>query len=282
MVGAARRRVRDEVAGNDRRTGIITGGSFVTVMAVWLLVAPPSHIVLTAVAACAIAYAVAASVEFEIGPGWALPTTPVAVVALFLLPPQLVPVVAVAGLALAALVARLRDPDRRERPIVLVGSSWHAIGPAAVFALAHISRPALADLPVYLLALGAQFGLDAASSWVRNCHGLGVPTPRLAAALRFTFLCDLLLAPIGLAAALALPGSTSALLFLAPPTLLLAMLQHDRRRQIDRAVVLGHAFTETTDLARRDVLTGLSNRLAVGGGNGSLRAGIDADRGGAR
>lgn len=80
--------------------------------------------------------------------------------------------------------------------------------------------------------------------------------------MRFTFLTDLLLAPIGIAAALAAPGSAVALLFLAGPILLLAMLQRDRERRIDRAVLLSEAFTESSDRARRDVLTGLSNRLA--------------------
>ncbi|MDQ1466886.1 MAG: hypothetical protein QOH10_1301 [Actinomycetota bacterium] len=262
LVGETRRRVRDEVTVDDRRSGLATGGSFITVMVAWLLLAPPPHVAAATILACICAYACAASVEFEIGPGSALPTTPVAVVTLFLLPPQLVPVVAVGGLALAAFVARLRDPSRRERAIVLAGSGWHAVGPAAVFAIAHISRPALHDWITYLVALEAQFLFDAASSWVRNCHGLGVPSRMLLRALAFTFLCDLLLAPVGLASALALPGSPRALLFLIPPTVLLAMLQHDRRRHIDHTVALSRAFTETEDLARRDALTGLLNRLA--------------------
>ena len=45
-------------------------------------------------------------------------------------------------------------------------------------------------------------------------------------------------------------------------TLLLAMLQSDRRRQVDHLVALGAAFKRTNALARRDALTGLLNRLA--------------------
>jgi diguanylate cyclase (GGDEF)-like protein len=40
------------------------------------------------------------------------------------------------------------------------------------------------------------------------------------------------------------------------------MLRRDRERHIDRAVVLSEAFTQSADRARRDVLTGLRNRLA--------------------
>ena len=258
----ARDRAHSDRAVPDRMSGFFTGGSFVLALLVWLIVAPPASVPFGLLAACIAAHAAAASVEFEIGPGTAVPTTPVLYVSLFLLPPQLVPIVPLVGLIGAALIARLRDPDRRERLSVLAGSSWHAMGPALVFALAGARGLGPEAVAVYALALCAQFGCDAAASWVRNCYGLGVPTRKLAGALRFTFLADLLLAPVGVGAALAAPGSAGALLFLVGPILLLAMLRRDRERQIDRAVVLSEAFTASADRARRDVLTGLRNRLA--------------------
>ncbi len=262
LVGATRSRARGELAPPDRWSGLLTGGSFAAALAAWLLLAPPTGAALLPFVACVVAHTIASSIEFEIGPGSALPTTPVLVVALFVLPPQLVPAMAAAGLIIAATIARLRDPSRRERLPVLVGSAWHAMGPAAVFAAAHVTRPDLAGLPVYLLALAAQLGCDAAASWVRNSWGLGVPTRQLAAALRFTFSADVLLAPVGLASALAWPGTAAALVFLGPPIALLAMLQRDRQRHISRTVVLGVAVNAAADQARLDVLTGLRNRLA--------------------
>ena len=258
----ARARAHSEGAVSDRMSGYLTGGSFVLTLAVWILAAPPAAIPIGLLAACIVTHTAAASIEFEIGPGTALPTTPVLFVSLFLLPAQLVPIVPLAGLILAAYLARLRDPDRRERLSVLAGSSWHAMGPAFVFALAGARGPGIEAVCICGVALAAQFGCDAAASWVRNCYGLGLPTGKLAAALRFTFLADLTLAPIGVAAAFAAPGSVAALLFLAGPIGLLAMLQRDRERHIDRAVVLSEAFTQSADRARRDVLTGLRNRLA--------------------
>jgi GGDEF domain-containing protein len=262
VVREARRRMRDKIRGNDRWSGLITGGSFLLTVVEWNVLAPPRSWPIGTFAACVAVYVVAACVEFEIGPGSALPTTPVQVVMLFLLPPQLVPVAVLCGLGGASVVGRLRDPDRRERPMVLAGSGWQVIGPAAVFAIAHVRRPAPADMGVYALALAAQFTLDAASSWVRNCYGLRVGTRELVDALKFAFGCDLLLAPVGFAAALALPRSPGGLLLLLPLTALLAMLQSDRRKQIDKTIALGAAFADTRDLARRDPLTGLANRLA--------------------
>ena len=261
VIAAARRRIRKGLVA-DRGTGLLTGGSFLVVVIAWLVLAPPRSVPIVMFIACVVAQVVAASVEFEIGPGCALPTTPVQVVMLFVLPLPLVPVAVVLGLAGAAQVARLGDPDRRERIIVIAASGWQVVGPAAIFAIACVKGPAVADWPVYGLALCAQFSLDGATSWVRICYGLDVPISNLAVALRFTFLCDLLLAPIGFAAALALPGSPGALLLLLPLMLLLAMLQSDRRRQLDQTIMLGVAFTDTSHLARRDVLTGVSNRLA--------------------
>src|SRR4051812_47485012 len=81
----ARRRMRATTSGNDRRSGLITGGSFLIVVAAWNLIAPPAVWSIGTFAACVAVYIVAASVEFEIGPGSALPTTPVQVLMLFLL-----------------------------------------------------------------------------------------------------------------------------------------------------------------------------------------------------
>jgi diguanylate cyclase (GGDEF)-like protein len=258
----ARGRAHSERSIPDRMSGYMTGGSFVLALLLWLVIAAPSSWPLGLLAACIAAHAVAASIEFEIGPGVALPTTPVLFASLFLLPPQLVPVVPLAGLIIASYVARVRDPARHERLPVIAGSAWHAMGPAVVFAYAGPTGLGPHTVAVCAAALAAQYFCDAVSSWVRNCYGMGLPTGKLAGALRFTFIVDLSLAPVGVAAAMAAPGSPVALLLLAGPFALLAVMERDREHQIDRAVILSDAFTASADRARRDVLTGLRNRLA--------------------
>jgi diguanylate cyclase (GGDEF)-like protein len=262
LIQEARRRGHGAPERRDRWSAVLTGGSFLVVTIGWLVASPPESIPWAMLGWCVAAYVVTASVEFEIGPGCALPTAPVQVVMLFTLPPQLVPVAVVAGLAGAAVIGRVLDPDRQEGALVIAASGWQAVGPAAVFAIAGVGAPTWAGVPVYTLAFGAQFALDAGVSWVRNCYGLGIPFGQVATALKFTFFCDLALAPIGLAAVLAAPDSPGALLMVLPPTLLLAMLQTDRRKHVDHVVALGAAYRHTSDLARRDPLTGLSNRLA--------------------
>jgi diguanylate cyclase (GGDEF)-like protein len=260
MVDAARGRLR-RAESLHRRSTLLLGSALLLLVAGWLAIAPRAVDPPTFVA-CVAAFILAGSIEFEIGPGCALPTAPVQVVALFLLPPPYVPLAVLLGLVGSSFVARVRDKDRKEHLLVLAGSAWHGVGSAAVFAVAHVSGPRLSDWPVYALALGSQFTLDGVASWIHTCCGLGVSVKKLAAALRFTFLCDLCLAPMGFTAILARPGSPAALGFLVPPTLLFAVLQADRRRHLDETIALGAAFTNTRDLARRDPLTGLANRLA--------------------
>jgi diguanylate cyclase (GGDEF)-like protein len=216
----------------------------------WLLVARPSGVRIWVVLACLAAHSVASSIEFEIGPGSVLPTTPVLVACLFLLPPQLIPVVAIAGSLTSSVVARLRDRSHRERFPVLIGTSVHALGPAIVFSIAGARVPRIGDLPVYALAAVAQFAFDTASSWFLNCYRLGVSRQQLASALGFTYLVDLLLFPVGYLVAFVAPGATAGLLLFVPVLVLLSVLQRDRTHQLDRAIAL----------ATHDPLTGLPNR----------------------
>jgi diguanylate cyclase (GGDEF)-like protein len=219
-------------------------------LAVWLGAAPPTSLNLGVLLACVAAHAIASSIDFEIGPGSALPTTPVLVVCLFLVPAPLVPVIAIAGTLCASFVARLRDHTRRDRFAVTIGSAVHAAGPAIVFAVAGVTTPRLADWPVYALAAVAQLAFDAATAWFLNCYRLGVPFRQLSSALGFAYLVDVLLFPVGYVIAFVAPGSVVGLVLLLPLLLLIAMLQRDRTQQLDRAVAL----------ATRDPLTGLANR----------------------
>lgn len=209
-------------------------------------------------------YAVAASVEFEVGPGFAVPTTPVLAAALLLLPPSTLPLLVLAGLAVAAGAKQLADPDRRDTVSALAVSSCHALGPAVVFALwaPHHPRLGPATVALYAAALAAQVAFDVASAWVHNCWDLGVPTARLVESFRFTVVVDVLLAPLGLVAVAAARARWWAPLLLLPTAVLLWLMQRDRRRYVDRSVALANAYRDTAAEARTDALTGLGNRMA--------------------
>ena len=216
----------------------------------WLFMTAPPTIPVGAFLTSVAAFTLASLVEFEIGPGSAVPTTPVMIVSLFLLPPALVPFAAVLGLFSSSLIQRLRDGARHVQPAVMLSSSFYTVGPSLVFAAAGITAPHLSAWPIFVLAFLAQITCDAFSAWLLNCYRLRLPLRALLAPLGFAYLVDLLLTPLGYGIAFAFPRSVAGLLLLAPLVLLLFILQRDRRRQLDHAILL----------ATHDPLTGLPNR----------------------
>ena len=208
-----------------------------------------------------VAYAAVSRVEFEIGTGAVVPTEIVLVPMLFVLPPAAVPLAVgaayLAGASADVVIGQLR-PQRL--PVVL-STCWHAIGPALVLAVAGSTQPSWQDLPIYALALAAQFAFDAASSVIRESVGFGVSPVKVLAFLQPVFLVDLLLAPVGLVAAFAIAPQPLALLALMPLAGLLWVFARDRRARIDQALALSIAYRGASDEARHDALTGVLNRL---------------------
>lgn len=271
-VSWARARLTLAHVGRSAATTILTT-ALLAVAATWPVLdavaggrSPLAALHLVTMAGAVAVYAVAASVEFEVGPGFAVPTTPVLAAALFLLPPSTVPLLVLAGLAVAAGAKRLADRDRRDSVSALAVSSCHAVGPALVFALARPHDGALAVHPataaLYAAALAAQLAFDVAAAWIHNCWDLGVPTARLLESFRFTVVVDVLLAPLGLMAVAAAGGRGWSPLLLLPTVVLLWLMQRDRRRYVDRSVALANAYRDTAAEARTDPLTGLGNRMA--------------------
>jgi diguanylate cyclase (GGDEF)-like protein len=213
-------------------------------------------------AACgAVALAVASSVELEIGTAAAVPSEPVLIALVFLLPASIVPIVVMGGLALGALVIRRRT-GRRESWLVTATSGFHSIGPAVVATVVIQPLAPAHRWWVLLAAVLAQLACELAVSWFHNCIGVGVGFSELVAMLRWTAVVDIALAPWGLLCVIALGNSPVALALALFPVALVAELAGDRAYQIDRLVALGSAYDEAHEKARHDALTGLGNRLA--------------------
>jgi diguanylate cyclase (GGDEF)-like protein len=206
------------------------------------------------------AFAAASTVEFEIGTASAVPTLPVLVGLLAVLPPALVTPVVVAGLLAGALLIR-RQTGRREAPLVTLCSAFHVVGPAILVAAVGW-RSGSAGWLLLAGIVAAQLAGDLAASWLRNCVGLGLSFGELVGMLRWSYAVDVALAPIGFLAAAELGASPAVFVVTLLPVALLAVLAADRRRQIDRLLRLDDAIDAAHAVARRDPLTGLGNRLA--------------------
>jgi HD-GYP domain-containing protein (c-di-GMP phosphodiesterase class II) len=193
-------------------------------------------------------YLLAARVEFHTGSGWTDPTQLVFVPMLFLLPINLVPVFVAAAMLLFRLPEYLAGKVHIDRSLVQLCSSWYAVGPAAVLAIAGPADPTWVDWPIYMAALAAQFGFDFGSSVARECFGYGLKVRELILELRDIFLVDLLLSPVGLMVALASVQELWTFLAVLPLLGLLVIFAREREARIDNALALGHAFRGTAHL----------------------------------
>jgi putative nucleotidyltransferase with HDIG domain len=193
--------------------------------------------------------------EFEIASGFASPTQLVFIPMLFALPPAIVPPAFAAALVLDRIPAVLAGRAHPELLLTALGNAWFAIGPAVVFAVAGLDEPALADWPVYLLALAAQFAGDLAGSLARVGLGRGIAPAQQLRSIGPKWLFDLLLSPIGLLAAFATREQEHAYLLVLPQAVLLKVFARERRERISQAIELSAAYRGTA-LLLGDVIEG--------------------------
>jgi HD-GYP domain-containing protein (c-di-GMP phosphodiesterase class II) len=195
-----------------------------------------------------VAYAVASKVEFEVGIGSAIPTQLVFVPMLFLLPPSMVPLCVALGLLLGNAGEYVRGREHRERALVVVASSWHAVGGALVVALAGEPEASWSAWPVLLAAVLAQFAFDYCGSAARAWFAFGIDPRAHVRLMAWVYGVDLALTPIALLTAIVSGKQSLALLVVLPLLALLAFLAQERRRRIDHALELGHAYRGTAFL----------------------------------
>ena len=191
------------------------------------------------------AYALSYRIEFEIGSGMAVPTQLVFVPMLFVLPLGLVPFAVAAGIMLANVAEILEGRIQAERVLVRLGNAFYSLGPVFVLAAFGEAVPSLADWPVYVLALGAQFAFEFASAAAHERIALGVPPRLLVRYMSLTWAVDAALAPVGLLAGLAARDHPAALLLVLPLTALLRTFARERRARVDHALELSHAYRGT-------------------------------------
>ena len=192
------------------------------------------------------AYALASNVQFEVRTALALPTQLVLVPMLFVLPLGYVPLFVAGGFLLGRVPELVRVS--LDRALLVPLNSAHCLGPVTVLALAGHGGPSLKDWPLYFGALGAQFLIDACVTGTHQRYVNGATLRSLLPFMRWTFLVDAALAPIGLALAFAAQGHSLAILLVLPLLALLAEFARERRVRIDHALELSQAYRGTAFL----------------------------------
>jgi HD-GYP domain-containing protein (c-di-GMP phosphodiesterase class II) len=272
MIEAARARTHEKVAARDSLASLVVGGGYVVTAAALALLLPTNRSPSLLVYALLVAgYAIASRIEFEVGSGAALATQLVFVPMLFVLPLSVVPLCVTAGMLLRSPRSLLRGREQLERLPLLFVSSWHAVGPVLVLAIANGPGHRglrFSDWPIYLTALGAQFAFDYASTTARDWLGLGISPRGRVGFMAWVWMVDAALAPVGLAVAAVAADQPELVLLPAPLAGLLAFFARERQVRIDHALELSAAYRGTAFLLgdvveADDAYTGLHSRHVV-------------------
>ena len=262
-VAASRERVQTALHGRERVVTLALAAGFLLAASACTALIPSTTSFSPLVAVVfVVTYAIVAHIEFEIGPGSAVPTQLVLVPMLFAVPAGAVPSLVAAGLVLGGLVEHARSRRHGDRVAVLLCSSWHSVGPALVIGLLAPGPPTWDEIPLYLLAFASQLVFDSGAVFTRHVIGRGVSASALVEPLAWVALVDATLAPAALVVAYAAWAQPLSVLCVVPFVGLLHVLGDERRRRIDVGIVLGQAVQDAHRVARSDPLTGVGNRLA--------------------
>lgn len=249
LIEQSRQLAATPLGDRDRLASLLLGGSFLAVSVALAVIAHSArHAGLWTFVVFVTSYAVASRIDFEIGTGSTVPTQLVLVPMLALLPAQYVPLCVLAGLLLGGLPDYARGRIPVARSVLRLVNSWHAVGPALVLVAAGQPEPTLRHLPIYALALVAQFAFDFGSTALRDRIGLGVPPLNLLRFMVWIWAVDFALTPIAILAALGCRAHPSMVVFSLPLIGLLAYFARERQVRIDHALELSQAYRGTAML----------------------------------
>ena len=190
-------------------------------------------------------YALVSRLEYEVGVGSVVPTQLILVPMLFVFPLGEVPLLVLAGLMGGALVDCAVGRLNPERVVLTVMDAWHCVGPVTVLALAGEGPPSLAEAPLYVGALFAQFGVEFAAFAIRDWISRSIhPLSQLRYSLRSIPL-DAALSPLGLAVAFVASREPEGIVLALPLVWLLGVFARERRTGIDSALELSDAYRGT-------------------------------------
>jgi hypothetical protein len=232
---------------------VFAGAFLAAAIALAALAEPARELSLPVAAVFVAALALVARVEFSVGTGYAVPTQIVFVPMLLLLPTPLVPLLVALALVLSSAGQALRGGAALGRSGLAVGDAWFSLGPAVVVVALDAQLPGWGTWPVYAAALGAQLALDAAVC-VARMHVCQALAPRAVLHdLGLVYRVDVLLAPLGLLAAVAAAGAPLAAMLVLPLVYLLLLFSREREGRIRQSLELGRAYRGTA-LLLRDLL----------------------------
>jgi HD-GYP domain-containing protein (c-di-GMP phosphodiesterase class II) len=214
------------------------------------------------------AYVIVEQVRFPVAGGWTYPTMLVFVPMLFLLPTPLVPLAAMLAILLGAAPGYVRGRTPASRLPADIADASFTLAPALVIVLGHADRFAWSHWPVYLAALAAQVLVDG-TLWIARCwFGEGVDPRLQLPLLTWTYLADVMIAPLGLIIAASAVQRPAIMLLALPVVGMFQLFARERQQRLDQTLILSSAYRGTALLLGEvieadDRYTGLHSREVV-------------------
>jgi putative nucleotidyltransferase with HDIG domain len=226
-------------------TESIVAALFVIAAIALIEIGNPGHVPVGPAIVLTVAFALLSRFEFETGSGYAIATQLAFVPMLFVLPPEVAPVLVAAGRLLSGLPGFLRGDLPGDRVISRLGDAWYSLGPATVLTAAGVEGAHWSDWPWWLAALVAQFGVDFAVSAAREYFGTGVRPQMHVRELVPVWTMDVLLSPIGLLGALASEQHQYGFVLVFPLALLMWVFAQERRARLDQQIETSRTYRRT-------------------------------------
>jgi HD-GYP domain-containing protein (c-di-GMP phosphodiesterase class II) len=269
LQAGATRRTRPPAVRRELITRLVAAGGFLAASGLLAAIAPwhrslsvPRLVLVVG------AYVIVEQVRFPVAGGWTYPTMLVFVPMLFLLPTPLVPLAAMLAILLGAAPGYVRGGTPASRLPADIADASFTLAPALVIVLGHADRFAWSHWPVYLAALAAQVLVDGAL-WVARCwFGEGVDPRLQLPLLAWTYLADVMIAPLGLIIAASAVQRPAIMLLALPVVGMFQLFARERQQRLDQTLILSSAYRGTALLLGEvieadDRYTGLHSREVV-------------------
>ena len=249
LIGEARERQSQSLSRRERATAYASAVTFaVAATALWLLAPAQAAADPLLVIALVGLYAAVSRVEFEVGPGYAVPEQLVFVPMLFLVPLPLVPLMVAAGFLLAQAPDYIRGRVRVNRAIWCLNDALFAFGPVVVLMAFASGAPDLAHVDIYMLAFFAQVVVGVAVALAHEAFGHRVPASEVLQAAAWSYRIDAVLSPVGLMVALEAVTYPLAAGAVVPLVWLLHVFSHERKKRHAASLELNQAYRGTVML----------------------------------
>jgi putative nucleotidyltransferase with HDIG domain len=250
---ATARRVEQAIAESTQRMDrrqrrvecVFALASLISAAALALLVEPDRALSLPLAATFVVCYAGMASVAFNVGAGYVVPTQLIFVPMLLLLPTPLVPLLVMFAAVLTRIPAVARGQSAPQRLVLAINDATFALAPAVTLIALGAQLPDWGSWPAYAAAVAAQFAADALREGTRAWLTRVLPVRVMLAEVYEACRLDALLIPIGLLAALAAADAPAAALLVLSLVALLAMFARERDARIAQTLELGRAYRGT-------------------------------------